>query len=92
MRFAIMAFCFAVGSAGFAPFAQAEDATPVSADDGAMNVCAVYGEGYEQIPGTETCVKVGGFIRLDATLSEGSSSGTPPASAPDVNLQLHFDR
>ncbi|QRG09841.1 porin [Xanthobacter dioxanivorans] len=31
-----------------------------------MKVCTAYGAGYYYIPGTDTCIKIGGFARLDA--------------------------
>ena len=30
-----------------------------------VKACAQYGDGFVQIAGTETCVKVGGFIRME---------------------------
>jgi hypothetical protein len=30
-----------------------------------VKICSLYGDGYYYIPGTDTCIKVGGYIRLD---------------------------
>ena len=46
----------------FPAYAQSKDqdaANPPAAKD----FCAVYGEGYKRVPGTDTCVKVSGYVR-----------------------------
>jgi hypothetical protein len=30
-----------------------------------VKICALYGDGYYYIPGTDVCIKVGGYVRLD---------------------------
>ncbi|CAH2397014.1 Porin (modular protein) [Mesorhizobium ventifaucium] len=35
-----------------------------------VKVCDVYGSGYFHIPDTETCVRIGGYIRYDVGLSD----------------------
>src|ERR1700688_641115 len=47
--------------------ARAADALFVSEPDPAeyVKVCDVYGAGYFYIPGTETCLRIGGYIRYD---------------------------
>ena len=30
-----------------------------------VKICTLYGDGYYYIPGTDTCIKLGGYIRLD---------------------------
>lgn len=37
-------------------------------------LCAAFGSGFHAIPGTETCVKVGGRVRADAVLSGGAGA------------------
>jgi Porin subfamily len=39
---------------------------------GARNACAEYGTGFRKVEGTDTCVKVGGSVRLD--VSSGAAS------------------
>jgi hypothetical protein len=52
---------------------------PVKAEpDPYDKICDAYGVGYKRIPGTDTCVKIGGYIRLDATGSSGSGGPPPP--------------
>lgn len=36
-----------------------------------VKVCSLYGAGFYYIPGTDTCIKLGGAIRLDTTLNGG---------------------
>ena len=31
--------------------------------------CSAYGAGFVQLPGTDACVKIGGFVRMEATES-----------------------
>ncbi|MFC5385232.1 porin [Aquamicrobium segne] len=47
--------------------ASAADAIMVSEPEPAeyVRICDVYGAGYYYIPGTETCLKVGGYLRYD---------------------------
>ena len=48
--------------------ARAADAVVVAEPEPAeyVKICDVYGAGYFYIPGTETCLRVGGYIRYDA--------------------------
>jgi hypothetical protein len=41
------------------------------------NPCALFGAGFQRAPGTDTCIKVGGAVRVDA------GSGTPVGNAPN---------
>ncbi|MCP9626587.1 porin [Rhodopseudomonas palustris] len=43
-----------------------------------VKVCSIYGAGFYYIPGTDTCIKLGGYLRADATLY-GSSNYNAPA-------------
>jgi hypothetical protein len=42
-----------------------------------VKICTLYGDGYYYIPGTETCIKIGGYIRLDAAWN--AAGGRTPA-------------
>ena len=33
-----------------------------------VKVCSLYGAGFYYIPGTDTCIKLGGYLRVDAAL------------------------
>jgi hypothetical protein len=39
---------------------------------GASNSCAAYGAGFTKVEGTDTCVKVGGSVRVDASGGAGT--------------------
>src|ERR1700742_5083913 len=41
-----------------------------------VRVCSLYGAGFYYIPGTDTCVKIGGYLRADVTVN-GNNGGTP---------------
>lgn len=47
--------------------AHATDAVVVAEPEPAeyLRICDVYGSGYFYIPGTETCLRIGGYIRVD---------------------------
>src|SRR5438445_13212611 len=33
-----------------------------------VKICSLYGAGFYYIPGTDTCIKLGGYLRADAVL------------------------
>src|SRR4051812_37158186 len=58
--------------------ARAADAVVVAEPEPAeyVKICDVYGAGYFYIPGTETCLRIGGYIRYDIGAgAEGSANG-----------------
>ena len=66
------AAAFAV--AGAAQAADLSVAEPVDY----VRVCDAFGAGYWYIPGTDTCLKIGGYVRFDVNFHTGSVT--------DVNL------
>lgn len=49
-------------------------ATPLVAKPGTtakVKSCSAYGAGFVNIPGTETCVKIGGSVSVDAATGRG---------------------
>ena len=58
-----------------APQASSKTSRPVSAAKptpaGRANPCSVYGEGFAYVPGSDTCVKVGGYVRSDTAVKLG---------------------
>ena len=45
-----------------------------------MKICSLYGVGYYYIPGTDTCIKIGGYVRLEAYHNDAGglyAEGTP---------------
>src|SRR3569833_939149 len=41
-----------------------------------VRVCSLYGTGFFYIPGTDTCIKLGGYLRVDTTFN-GNTYGGP---------------
>lgn len=42
-----------------------------------VRVCSLYGAGFWYIPGTDTCIRLGGYVRADTTIDGGASHGQP---------------
>jgi hypothetical protein len=36
-----------------------------------VRICSLYGAGFYYIPGTDTCIKIGGYVRIDTTFNGG---------------------
>src|SRR5438046_4759608 len=36
-----------------------------------VRICSLYGAGFFYIPGTDTCIKLGGYVRVDSTFNGG---------------------
>ncbi|WP_256749572.1 porin [Mesorhizobium sp. Mes31] len=62
--------------------ARAADAVVVAEPEPAeyVKICDVYGAGYFYIPGTETCLRIGGYVRYD--IGVGDREGVQ--NAPDI--------
>jgi Porin subfamily len=43
-----------------------------------VKVCSLYGAGFYYIPGTDTCIRLGGYMRIDTTFN-GSAAYNDPA-------------
>ena len=53
-----------------------------------VRICSLYGAGFFYIPGTDTCIKIGGYLRADTTVN-GSAHGTPAWSG-DLGQRNRF--
>ena len=42
-----------------------------------VKVCSLYGAGFYYIPGTDTCLKIGGYLRADTSFNTSGSYGQP---------------
>src|SRR5262245_28094557 len=42
-----------------------------------VRICSLYGAGFFYIPGTDTCIKFGGYLRADVTFNGGGAHGQP---------------
>src|SRR5438552_6358335 len=40
-----------------------------------VRICSLYGAGFFYIPGTDTCIKLGGYLRADLTINGGVYDG-----------------
>ncbi|MER8693305.1 porin [Mesorhizobium opportunistum] len=66
--------------------ARAADAVVVAEPEPAeyVKICDIYGAGYFYIPGTETCLRIGGYIRYDIGVGDvGSFDGATSADHED---------
>ena len=53
-----------------------------------VRICSAYGAGFWYIPGTDTCIKLGGYLRADVTFN-GSIQGQPAWSG-DLGQQNRY--
>jgi Porin subfamily len=67
------------GAAGLVAVAGAQAADlPVKAKAVEyVKVCSLYGQGFFYIPGTDTCIKIGGWVRYDQYFGNTGGSGSP---------------
>jgi hypothetical protein len=69
-----------LGSAAFLAITSAAQAAdlPVKAKPVEyVKVCSLYGAGFFYIPGTDTCIKLSGYVRADVTINGGAAHGQP---------------
>jgi hypothetical protein len=55
-----------------------------------VRVCSLYGAGFWYIPGTDTCIQIGGYLRADTTFN-GSAHGLPAYSGDLGQRNRYFD-
>ena len=53
-----------------------------------VKICSLYGAGFFYIPGTDTCIKLGGYLRVDTTFN--GSIYDQPAWSGDLGLGDRF--
>src|SRR5438270_9066421 len=63
-------------AAGFVAVAGAQAADmPVKAAVQYVKICNLYGDGFYYLPGTDICVKVGGYVRMETSYySQGGNT------------------
>src|SRR5438067_12218858 len=54
-----------------------------------VRICSLYGAGFFYIPGTDTCIKLGGYLRVDTTFNGGGAHGQPAWSG-DAGQQNRY--
>src|SRR5438876_1874485 len=53
-----------------------------------VRICSLYGAGFYYIPGTDTCIKLGGYLRVDTTFNGNIYDG--PAWNGDLGQQNRY--
>ncbi len=53
-----------------------------------VRICSLYGAGFFYIPGTDTCIKLGGYVRIDTTFNGGIYDS--PAWSGDIGQGNRF--
>ena len=49
-----------------------------------VRICSLYGAGFFYIPGTDTCIKLGGYVRIDTTFNSGAGAYGQPRYSGDA--------
>ena len=52
-----------------------------------VKVCSLYGAGFYYIPGTDTCIKLGGYLRVDMGVNTNgvfTGNTTPPRVVMEI--------
>lgn len=65
----------AAGIVAMSGAAQAADLPVKAKPVEYVRICSIYGAGFYYIPGTDTCIKVGGYVRMDVGINAGGSHG-----------------
>jgi len=55
-----------------------------------VRICSLYGAGFFYIPGTDTCIKLGGYLRVDTTFN-GGAHGAPAWSGDLGQRNRYYD-
>ena len=73
--------------------AQAADMPVKAAPVQYVKICSLYGDGFYYIPGTDTCLKSGGYVRVSRPSTTWAAAASPSATAPAACLaQGRFTR
>src|ERR1700674_5796409 len=46
-----------------------------------VKVCSLYGDGFYYIPGTDTCIKIGGYVRVEMEWGAGAGGNVQGSGA-----------
>jgi hypothetical protein len=57
-----------------------------------VRICSLYGAGFFYIPGTDTCIKLGGYLRVDTTFNSSSVYDAPAYSGDSGQGNRFYDR
>jgi Porin subfamily len=56
-----------------------------------VRICSLYGAGFFYIPGTDTCIKLGGYLRVDTTFNSSNVQDAPAWSGDSGQLNRYRD-
>ncbi|MCC8984228.1 porin [Bradyrhizobium acaciae] len=56
-----------------------------------VKICSLYGSGFYYIPGSDTCIKLGGYLRADNTFNTNSAYNPPDNGAGAARNRLSND-
>jgi hypothetical protein len=71
--------------------AQAADMPVKAAPVQYVKICSLYGDGFYYIPGTDICLKVGGYVRGEYAYNYGSSMATGPFAGTATGAKDRLD-
>ena len=71
--------------------AQAADMPVKAAPVQYVKICSLYGDGFYYIPGTDTCLKMGGYVRVQAEYNMGGGGVSLGSGAAEA-LQARINR
>jgi hypothetical protein len=58
-----------------------------------VKICSLYGAGFYYMPGTDTCIKVGGYMRAEMNFNAGGSFAAPRvANTDNPNYDFEYTR
>jgi hypothetical protein len=56
-----------------------------------VRICSLYGAGFWYIPGTDTCIKLGGYLRIDTTFNSSTVYDAPAYSGDSGQMNRYRD-
>jgi hypothetical protein len=56
-----------------------------------VRICSLYGAGFWYIPGTDTCIKLGGYLRIDTTFNSSTVYDAPAYSGDSGQINRYRD-
>ncbi len=56
-----------------------------------VRICSLYGAGFFYIPGTDTCIKLGGYLRVDTTFNPGNTQDGPAWAGDPGQMNRYRD-
>src|ERR1700729_1249201 len=54
-----------------------------------VRICSLYGAGFYYIPGTDTCIKIGGYLRAEVNIHGGNSNA--PYWSGDGGINTRYE-